>query len=352
MLITWPWAIDNFSFQAPEALLFLLLVPLFAAAYVFMQMRRRRYAVRYASVSLLREAVGKGPGIRRHVPAAMYLLALAAMAVAMARPKGTVDNNFQTGTVILAIDVSLSMAAQDVQPTRLDATKKAVKEFISKQPKGVQVGIVAFAGYAALVQPPTRDKSVLTRTVDRLALGQGTNIGAGLRTALDAVYEALDIAPPPTPTPGAGLPQVQPQQPQRQAGPGADLSSATIILLSDGASTTGPPPLQVADEVAQAGVKVYTIGVGTVQGGVVTAAGRRVFVQLDEDTLSGIAEATGGKYVNAQTEKDLSRVYGDLASSRESERQDRDLTYYVTGIGLLFAVIAGGLSLAWFNRLP
>jgi Ca-activated chloride channel family protein len=350
MLITWPWAIDHFSFQAPQAFFFLLLLPLMAGVYIFMQLQRRKYAVRYASVSLLREAVGSGPGVRRHIPAALYLCALAAMVVAMARPKGVVDNATQTGTVILAIDVSGSMWADDVSPNRMEATKKAAKQFVDKQPHGVEIGIVSFSDFGILSQSPTKDKNAVNKAIDRLQPQRGTNIGGGLQAALDAIYEGSD-----SPRPGASnQPPLAPSQPTPtpSTSPAEPNPAAIIVLLSDGQSNTGPPPLQVADEAVAAGIKVNTIGIGTPEGAVVRIQGRGQFTRLDEQTLQGIADATGGQYLNAQSEKDLSRIYADLARERQTEPEDRDLTYYLTGVGLLFSLIAGGLSLAWFNRLP
>lgn len=350
MLITWPWSIDSFGFQSPEGLVFLFMLPIVAGLYVWMQLSRRKYAVRYASVSLLREAVGKGPGFRRHVPAALYLLALAAMVFALARPKGVVENAFDSGTVILAIDVSGSMWAEDVVPNRMEATKDAVKEFVKKQPKGVQIGIVSFSDFGILSQAPTLDKKAVNKAIDRLTPQRGTNIGGGLQAALDAIYEGSD-----TPRPGA-----QPQSPFAPAQPtpapattGSPPSpAATILLLSDGQSNTGPPPLRVADEAVAAGVKVFTIGIGTPEGTVLRIQGRSVFTRLDDTTLRGIAETTGGKYLSAQDEKQLGDVYDELARERQSEPEERDLTYYLTGVALLFSLLAGGFSLAWFNRLP
>jgi len=350
MLITWPWSIDSFGFQSPEALIFLALLPVVAGLYVWMQMSRRKYAVRYASVSLLREAVGKGPGVRRHIPAAMYLLALTAMVFALARPKGVVENAFDTGTVILAIDVSGSMWADDVAPNRMEATKDAVKQFVKKQPKGVKIGIVSFSDFGILSAAPTQDKKAVNKAVDRLTPQRGTNIGGGLQAALDAIYEESDA-----PRPGA-----QSQSPFAPAAPtptpadsvAATPPPATIVLLSDGQSNTGPAPLRVADEAVAAGIKVFTIGIGTPEGTVLRIQGRNVFTRLDDATLQGIADATGGKYLSAQDEKELTNVYDELARERQSEPEERDLTYYLTGVALLFSLVAGGFSLAWFNRLP
>jgi len=357
-LLVWPWGIHSFSLQSPEALVFLVVLPILAAAYVWMQFRRRRYAVRYASVSLVREAVGKGPGVRRHIPAIVYLFALTAMIVGLARPEGVVSTSSQRGIVVLAIDVSGSMLAEDVTPNRMDATKKAARDFVNKQPSGVQVGIVSFSDFGALVQPPTTDKKAATKAIDRLQPERGTNIGGGLEVALDSVYEALDLAPPlpngnqnqnqlprsaPTPTPTP-----IPSPPQGQSGP----IPASIVLVSDGQSNTGPPPLRVADEAKGAGIKVYTVGIGTAEGTVLRIQGRSVFTRLDEDTLRGIADATGAHYYNAQDSNQLNKVYDELARQRQSEPKQTELTYYLTGTALLASIIAGAFSLFWFNRLP
>lgn len=350
MLVTWPWSIDGFGFQSPEALMFLLVLPIVAGLYVWMQYRRRRYAVRYASVSLLREAVGRGPGVRRHIPALLYLFALAAMVFALARPKGIVENAFDTGTVILAIDVSGSMWAEDVSPNRMEATKDAVKQFVKKQPKGVQIGIVSFSDFGILSQAPTQDKKAVNKAVERLTPQRGTNIGGGLQAALDAIYEGSDVQRPGS-RPQSPLAPVEPQptpQPNGQSKPPA----ATIVLLSDGQSNTGPSPLQVGEEAVAAGVKVYTIGIGTPEGTILRIQGRNVFTRLDDATLKGIADTTGGKYLSAQNEKELGQVYEELARERQSEPEERDLTYYLTGVALLFSLVAGAFSLAWFNRLP
>jgi Ca-activated chloride channel family protein len=351
-LVTWPWSIDHFSFQAPQAFFFLLLLPIIAGLYVIMQMQRQRYAVRYASVSLLREAVGAGPGVRRHIPAALYLCALAAMVVAMARPKGVVDNSVDTGTVILAIDVSGSMWADDVSPNRMEATKKAAKAFVDKEPKGVQIGIVSFSDFGILSQAPTTDKNAVNKAIARLQPQRGTNIGGGLQAALDAIYEGSDTPRPANSQAQSPFAPVQPTPTPSSSAGSSQPPAATIVLVSDGQSNTGPPPLKVADEAVAAGIKVYTVGIGTPEGTVVRIQGRSQFTRLDEETLRGIADATGGKYLNAQTDKDLAKVYDDLARQRQTQPESRDLTYYLTGIALIFSLVAGGFSLAWFNRLP
>ncbi len=334
------------EFIWPQALAGLILVPALAGVYVWMQRRRRRYALRYASVSLVQAAVGPGPGIRRHIPAALYLIAVAAMIFALARPRATVPVLLDTGTLILAIDVSGSMFAEDVAPNRMEATRQAVRSFVEKQPSGVKIGIVSFTDFGALVAPPTRDREVVLDAIDRLRPQRGTNIGAGLEVALDAIYEGIDGERPGART--APLPGVTPTPSAATAAP----PPASIVLLSDGQSNTGPSPLDVAQEAVAAGVRVYTVGIGTAAGTTLEIRGRRVFTRLDEETLRRVADLTGGLYFSAADEAELQAVYDDLSRQRETEHEERELTFVVTGVALLLSLAAGALGLLWFNRLP
>ena len=348
------------SFQWPMALFGLLLIPLLIGLYVLMQRRRRRYAVRYASLSLLRDAVGKGPGIRRHIPAAVYLLALTAMIVALARPQAPIQVPQETGTVVLSVDVSGSMQATDVKPNRMEATKAAARSFVDQQPKGVKISIVSFSDFGALIQPPTRDRDLVLRAIDRLRPQRGTNIGGGLQVSLDAIFEGSDT-PRPTVTPAAagagarpGATRATPVAPPSAASSttGKKAPPATIVLVSDGESNVGPPALDVAQEAVAAGIKVYTVGIGTKEGSVLRIQGRSVFTRLDEDTMKGIAEMTGGRYLTATSEAELTKVYDELAREREFEEQKTEVTFLVTAGALVLSVIGGLLSLLWFNRLP
>ena len=333
------------SFRWPEALLLLVLVAVLAGLYVWMQRRRQRYALRYASVSLVQQAVGRGPGIRRHIPAALYLAALSALVIALARPQATIPVLQNSGTIVLVIDVSGSMFAQDVEPNRMDATKSAVREFVRKQPKGVKIGIVSFSDYAALVAPPTREREPVQDAIARLRPQRGTNIGSGLQVALDAIYEDIGGGPQDDPVtqPGEATPTPVPS-----GGP----PPASIVLLSDGQSNVGPNPLEVAEAAAQAGVKVYTIGIGTPEGTVLQIQGRSVYTRLDEATLRAVAETTGGRYFSAQDEECLRQIYDDLARERQFEDEKTEITFAFAAAGLIISVLAGGLGLLWFNRLP
>ena len=333
------------TFLIPQALLLLLLVPLFAAAYIWMQRWRRRYALRYASVALVRDAVGRGPGIRRHVPPALFLLALAAMGLAVARPQATVPVTEDLGTVVLAIDTSGSMQATDVSPNRMEATKEAVRRFVEEQPGGVEIGVVSFSDAGAVLQPPTKDRDEVLRTIDRLRPQRGTNIGGGLAAALDAIARTADSTPAglvatPGPTPAAG------------AAPPPEMPPASVVLVSDGESNTGPPPLDVAREAAAAGVRVYTVGIGTPQGITLRVNGQSVLTRLDEATLRGMADLTGGRYLNAQDEAQLAGVYDELAREQQVAEREVEISFAMAAGALLLSAVGGALSLLWFNRLP
>jgi Ca-activated chloride channel family protein len=331
------------TFEWPWALALLLIVPLLAGLYIWMQQQRRKYALRYASVSLVAQAVGKGPGVRRHLPAALYLLAVAALIIALARPEATIPVPSNSGTIILSIDVSGSMFAQDVDPNRMEATKKAARDFVEKQPEGVKIGVVSFSDFGALVAPPSEDRKPVLDAIGRLRPQRGTNIGAGLQVALDAIYE--DQADGQAVIPGPGTPTPTPA-------PGTDVPPASIVLVSDGQSNTGPDPLEIADDAKTAGVKVYTVGIGTEEGTILQIQGRNVFTRLDETTLRGMADVTGGKYFNAQDEGDLREIYDDLSRERVVEEKETEITFIFAGAALAISVLAGGLGLAWFNRLP
>jgi Ca-activated chloride channel homolog len=331
------------SFEWPLALFGLLAIPALVAIYIAMQRRRQQYALRYASVSLVAQAVGSGPGIKRHIPAVLYLLALAAMIIALARPQATIPTPSSTGTVILSIDVSGSMFAEDVEPNRMEATKEAAREFVEKQPDGVKIGVVSFSDFGALVAPPAEGRKQALDAISRLRPQRGTNIGAGLAVALDAIYEeqadgeaVVTGEPTPTPAPGQVI----------------ETPPASIVLVSDGQSNTGADPLELAQEAADAGIKIYAVGIGTPEGTVLQIQGRNVFTRLDEETLKGMAELTGGTYFNAQDENDLREIYDDLSRERVLEDKETEVTFAFAGAALALSVLAGSLGLVWFNRLP
>ena len=362
------------SFQWSSLLWFLLLVPVLVLLYLWAQRRRQRYALRYASLSLVKEAVGRGPGIRRHIPAILFLVSLTVLIVALARPQATVTLPGESGTIILALDVSGSMRAQDVKPSRMEAAKAAARAFVERQPRLVRIGVVIFSGTAALVQPPTSVKDDVLSAINRLYPQRGTAIGSGLLTSLNAVLEAEGLQQPASafddPFSAGSQPSVGNQSqgnqsqgaqdpfsqqqyptPPQPLPPGSDKNGA-IVLMSDGQSNQGPDPLDIADVVANWGIRVFTVGVGTPGGSIVGWYGRSFRVQLDEATLKAIANKTGGNYYRAQDENQLLKIYQTLSTKLVVERQQTELTALFAAVAAGVLLIAGALSLAWFNRLP
>ncbi len=345
------------NFIWPSALLLLIVVAGLAVLYVLAQRRRNRYALRYANLSLVREALGKGPGWRRHVPPALFILALAFMAVAVARPQAVVAVPSQEGTVILAIDVSGSMLAEDMKPNRMEAAKAAARAFVDKQSESVKIGVVSFSGDASIVQSPTTDKALVVAAINRLRPQRATAIGRAILVSLDAIAESQGSE--------ADLPSsiLQNQgQPDASATPRPSAtvpaylvgqhSSASIVLMSDGQNNQFPPPLDVVDQASSRGVRIYTIGVGSAAGTIVRLQGRAVRTALDETTLKKIAELTDGQYFNANTEADLRTVYENLTTELVVRNEKTELTAYATLAAAILAVFAGAFSLLWFNRLP
>jgi Ca-activated chloride channel homolog len=333
----------------------LVLVPVLVGLYVLAQRRRQRYALRYASLSLVKDALGKGPGIRRHIPAALFLVGLTVIILALARPSAMVTLPSEEGTVILSMDVSGSMRATDIKPSRMEAVKEAARIFIDKRPRNVRIGIVAFSGSAELIQPPTTDNDQLLAAVNRLHPERYTAIGSGLQAALDTIFEKQDqaqaAADTPPPDPNSPLTPAPPDQQPPPVPPGS-YKSAVIVLMSDGQSNQGPDPLDVADKAANLGVRVFTVGVGTTQGAIIGFEGFSFRVILDEATLKAIAGKTAAEYFKASSEGDLQRIYSNLSTRLMVERERTEITaLFVAAAGVLL-LAAGALSLLWFNRLP
>jgi Ca-activated chloride channel homolog len=344
------------TFIWPTALILLVVVAGLAGVYVLAQRRRNRYALRYANLSLVREAIGKGPGWRRHVPPALFLLALGVMSVAVARPQAVVAVPSQEGTVILAIDVSGSMLAEDMKPNRIEAAKAAARAFVDRQSDSVKIGVVSFSSDASIVQAPTTDKTLVIAAINRLRAQRATAIGRAILVALDAIEESNGSE--------ADLPSSILQQPQ--GGPTASPrptatvppylqgqhAAASIVLLSDGQNNQFPAPLDVVDQATSRGVRIYTIGVGSANGTIVRLQGRSVRTALDAATLQKIADLTDGQYFNASTESDLRTVYENLTTQLVIRNEKTELTAYFTLAAAVLAVLAGAFSLLWFNRLP
>ena len=337
------------SFLWTEMLWLLLLVPVLVIAYILAQRRRQKYALRYSSLSLIKEALGHGPGIRRHIPPILFLIGLTTMIVALARPVATVMLPSQQGTAILTLDVSGSMRANDLEPSRLEAAKSAARLFVEKQPRNVRIGVVSFSDNAAIVQAPTTDREAVIAAINRLTVQRRTAIGSGIITSLNAIFEEPGATPTPFRRDSLPLSEPTPTSAPLQRG---TYAPAVVVLLSDGVSNTGPPPLEAVEQASNRGVRVYTVGVGSPQGTILRVEGYSIRVRLDEETLKRIAEKTDGSYFKADSETDLRNIYENLSTRLVFEAEQTELTAGFTGLAAVLLLIAGTLSLLWFNRLP
>jgi Ca-activated chloride channel family protein len=332
------------SFEWPLALLGLLAIPLMGALYAMAQRRRRAYAVRFTNLELLGSVVTDSPGWRRHLPPVLFLLALTALTIAIARPHVEVDVAKEEATVMLTTDSSGSMQATDVTPNRLDAARNAAKGFTNRLPEKFRLGLISFSNVAQLLVPPTADRQPVRDGLDSLQAEGGTAIG----TALDSALTALQ-------------PVIEENQRRRRLDEEEGRTSrrappAVVVLLSDGYSTTGPPPLEVARRARELRVPVNTVALGTSNATVTLSdrlgTTRNVRVPPDRQTLRRIAQVTGGQYFGAVDQKKLQEIYDRLGSRIGFRQEDREVTaaFAAGGLGLMLA--GGLLSMLWFGRLP
>jgi Ca-activated chloride channel family protein len=353
-------------FMWPQALWLLTIVPALAALYVWILRRRKRAVVRYANLTMVKAAMGNSPAWRRHVPPVLMLIALTILIVAVARPAAVITLASSRATVILAMDVSGSMRANDVEPSRIAASQAAAKKFIADQPPDVQIGIVAFASIALLVQQPTIEREPLYAAIDNFELRRGTAVGSGILTSLKTIFPQQDFGPDaggdplldslgPTVRNGAvdkTLPLGEAaNQPKHEPAKPGSYDSAIIILLTDGATTAGPDPLFAGHIAADWGVRVFTVGFGSPDGAIVDFGGRTMRAQLDAPTLQSIATITDGEYFEAKSANDLTRVYDSLSTQLIGEKKLTEIAFAFAGVGALLAMVAAGLSLLWFGRL-
>jgi Ca-activated chloride channel family protein len=334
------------SFQWPEFLWLAAALPLLVLLYVQLLRRRKKFALRYSSLALVREAMS-GPSWRRHVPPALILLALAALIVAIARPTAVVTLPSQHETVILAMDVSGSMRASDVEPNRLVAAQSAAKAFIADQPDHVKIGIVAFAGTATVAQAPTRNREDLYAAIDRFQLQRATAIGSAIIVSLATLFPdgGYDVS-----TFSYAAEKRKPPANFKPVPPGS-YASAVIILLTDGQRTTGPDSLMAARLAAERGVRIFTVGVGTPEGKIVGFDGWSMHVRLDEETLRAIADLTRGEYFYAGNALDLKKIYQSMNSRLVMETKKTEIGAFFSAAAAALVLLAGILSLAWFNRI-
>ena len=355
------------SFASPELLLGLLLVPVALAGYLLVQRRRSRYAVRFTNVDLLANLVPRTPGWRRHLPPVLYLAAIAALAIGLARPSLVLAVPREEATVMLTMDVSRSMRATDVDPNRLVAAQQAATDFVDRLPEQFRVGLVAFSTDARLVVEPTTDRAQVREALASLQADGGTAMGDAIALSLEASgIEQAQAAASPDPS-GAPDPSATPDPsptPDGSAAPDAsvtpDADQAPVVatvVLSDGANSTGSlEPVEAAQQAADLGVPVYTIALGTEDGVVevpnLFGVPESMPVPPDPETLATVAEMTGGRFFEAPTAEDLAAIYENLGSKVGFVEEEQEVTQLVAAAGLLFVLVGGALAAHWFNRFP
>jgi Ca-activated chloride channel homolog len=345
------------KFLWPEMLWLLLIVPALVATYVFLLRRKKQAALNYASLSMVKEAMSAGQRFRRHIPALLFLIALTVMIVAIARPAAVVTLPSQHLTIILAMDVSGSMRARDVEPNRIAAAQAAAKAFVAAQPSNVRIGVVSFAGTASLVQPPTNNHEDIVAAIDRFQLQRATAIGSGIIVSLATIFPEAGIdvssliygrdAP-------RGVPLDQARKAEKPAFtpvPPGSYPSAAIILLTDGQRTTGPSTIEAAQMAADRGVRIFTVGIGTTSGETIGFEGWSMRVHLDEGTLKAVANMTRGEYFYAGTATDLKKVYKSLSAKLVLEKKDMEISALFSAAAAVIALVSAVLSLLWFNRI-
>ena len=343
------------NFLWPEFLWLLLALPLLAGVYIWTLRRKKKLALRYASLSIVKEAMGRGHSWRRHVPPILFLLALFAMLLAAARPLATITLPSRQQTLILAMDVSGSMRATDVKPNRIEAAQAAAKSFIAELPRHVRVGIVAFAGSAQVTQLPTVNRDDLNAAIDSFQLQRGTATGNGIMMSLATLFPdaGIDIAAL-GPRDGARPLRADPAKPPPKeftpVEPGS-YNSAAIIMLTDGQRTTGVDPLDAARMAAERGVRVYTVGIGTVDGETIGFEGWSMRVRLDEETLKSVAQRTQAEYFYAGTAADLKKVYETLSTRLTVEKKETEVSGLFALVGAVLALLSATLSLWWLGRI-
>jgi Ca-activated chloride channel family protein len=331
------------------------LIPISILAYILILRRRKPFAVRYSSLSLIRDALPKQSQWKRHIPFALFLLAVSSLIMAMARPVSVITLPASNATIILSIDVSRSMCSTDIYPNRLESAKAAALEFIKSQDSDTQIGIVVFAGFAVIAQPPTTDRGLLEATVQNITTARRTAIGEGILMSLEAISEFDDDVP----SPYSGI-EVVPL-PEGQYVP------AIVVLLTDGVATTGMHPLEAAQMAADRGVRVFTIGFGTTNNnapmncnpfasysdpfdpffGGGGGGGGQFRREIDEATLIQIADMTGGSYHLAESSAELQQVFDKLPTQLFTVTETTEISVVFAAIAAFFIVLAILLSIRW-----
>jgi Ca-activated chloride channel homolog len=337
------------TFIWPAMLLLILAIPLGAAGYVALERRRRRRVAAYGIA-----AGGAAPGasnrltrVRRRIASAFILVGLAMLVVAMARPQSVVSVPRVEGTVILSFDVSGSMAADDLKPTRMEAAKTAARAFVEGQPPSILIGVVAFSDSGFSIQVPTRDQALVLAAIDRLAPERGTSIARGIQSSLTTIAAAEA-----DPTAGYYTNRAPEASPELPILPPGTFASAAIVLLTDGENNQRPDPLEAAKAAADRGVRIYTVGVGSAAGTTIEVEGFKVHSQLDESTLRQIADTTSATYYAAESANELGAIYDTIDTRLVIRSEAMEVTSLFAGAGVLVLLIGGVTSLLWLGRLP
>ena len=344
------------TFLWPELLWLLVAVPALIGLYVLLLRRKKKQVLRYASLGMVRDAMGAGQRFRRHVPPLLFLLALIVLIVAIARPTATITLPSQHETIILAMDVSGSMRAADVEPNRIGAAQAAARAFVADQPASARIGVVSFAATASVVQPPTRNREDILAAIDRFQLQRGTAVGSGILVSLKVIFPDVEFDlrgsnprddPRGVPLDKAGA---SGKAAPKTVPPGS-YTSAAIILLTDGQTTTGPNPIEAARMAADRGVRVFTVGIGTANGEILGSEGWSMRVRLDEESLKTIANVTHGEYFYASNAMDLKKVYESLNTRLALETRQTEVTALLAAAAAVITLLAAFLSMLWFNRI-
>ncbi|MEP6942195.1 MAG: VWA domain-containing protein [Betaproteobacteria bacterium] len=348
------------SFLWGELLWLLLALPVLVGLYLLLLRRKQKRVLAYASLAGMREGMGAAQRVRRHIPPALFLIALTLMVLAIARPAAVVMLPSAHQTVILAMDVSGSMRATDVEPSRIAAAQAAARAFVNDLPSATRIGVVSFAATASVVQPPSSNREDILAAIDRFQLQRGTAVGSGILVALKTLFPDVEFDlrasnPRAESTRAASLDASSKDKSDKGKAfkpvPAGSYNAAVIILLTDGQTTTGPDPIEAARMAADRGVRVYTVGVGTPSGELIGAEGWSMRVRLDEAALKNIANITQGQYFYAGTATDLKKVYESLNSKLVLEKQETEITALFAAVAAALAIVAAALSMLWFNRI-
>lgn len=324
------------TFQWPLMLLSLAIIPLLVLAYVLLQRRRQTYTLRFTNMALLSKVAGKRPGFKRHLPPLFILLSLAVLLVSLARPTAVIATPKDQSNIVIVMDVSGSMAANDLQPNRLSAAKQAAQDFVNTLPANAKVGLISFNTAARVDASLTTDHNAVKQSIRNLNYGGGTAIGEGLEAALKQIALQSDQTANPGKTPTANT---NPPVP------------AVVVLLSDGKSNAGISPAQVTAEAKGQNIKVFTVGIGDRSAAPMLNGRYNPDAGLDEKTLQDMASQTGGEYFYAAETTQLRDIYNSLSSQLSWVNEETEITALFTALGTVLLLVAAGMSMRWFHQV-